>query len=59
MEAKVEEFKSLWSETKSYISLELEDYEIVDFIERGGSIERAVDLASDYLLANGLADVEE
>jgi hypothetical protein len=60
MEEKVEEFKDHWAEYKGYISLELEDYQIAEFIERaGGSIEKAVDWAADYLLANGLAEVQE
>ena len=59
MEEKVDQFKEYWSRNKSFMSLELEDYEIVDFIERAGTIERAVDLASDYQLANGIGEVEE
>lgn len=59
MEDKVEEFKDHWAEFKGFISLELEDYEIVEFIERAGSVQYGVELAADYLLANGLAEVEE
>jgi len=59
MEDKVNQFKSYWAEYKSYISLELEDYEIAEYIDRTNSIEMAVDQAADYLLANGLSDVME
>ena len=58
MEAKIEEFKDYWREHKGYISLELEDYEIAEFLDRASNrIELAVEWASDYLLANGLAEV--
>jgi hypothetical protein len=60
MEQKVEEFKEYWKEHKNFISLELEDHEIVEFLERANNrIQLAVEWASDYLLANGLADVQE
>lgn len=60
MEEKVNEFKILWNERYSYISLELEDYEIAEFIDRySGNIELAADGASDYLLSQGLAEVDE
>lgn len=59
MEEKVKEFKEFWNKEYRHISLELEDYEIADFISRGGSIEKGADLASDYLLSQGLADVQE
>ena len=59
MEEKVEQFKDLWAETKGFISLELQDYEIAEFIERAGSIRMSVEYAADYLLANGMSNVEE
>ena len=59
MEEKVKEFREFWWKNYSHISLELEDYEIADFIQRYGSIESATDGASDYLLSQGLADVVE
>lgn len=58
-EDRIAEFKRLWDDKYSYISMELEDYEIIDFLERYRSIERAVDGATDYLLSQGLADVQE
>jgi hypothetical protein len=60
MEEKVQEFKEYWEKNYGYISMELEDYEIADFISRNNnSIIRACDSASDYLLAQGLAEVDE
>jgi hypothetical protein len=60
MEEKVKEFKQLWNRKYSYISLELEDYEIAEFIGRcSGSVEMAAEGASDYLLSQGLAEVDE
>lgn len=54
------DFKRYWFERYSYIDLNLDDKQIEEFIVRGnGSIEKATDLASDYLLANGLAEVQE
>jgi hypothetical protein len=60
MEEKVEEFKEYWRKHNNFISMDLEDYEIAEYIERYGSIEMAVDGATDYLLSRGLAtDVKE
>jgi len=59
MKEKIAEFKKLWFETKSYISLELTDKEIAEFISMTTSLEMAIDRASDYLLSSGLADVVE
>lgn len=59
MEEKVKEFKEYWDKNYRHISLELEDYEIIDFIQRYGTIELATDGASDYLLSQGLAEVQE
>jgi len=60
MEEKIQEFKEYWNKNYGYISLELEDYEIAEFIGRyGNDIRLATDGAADYLLAQGLAEVEE
>ena len=60
MEELIAEFKEYWNQHYGYISMELEDYQIADFIQRrGNSIPMACDSASDYLLSQGLADVME
>jgi len=59
MEEKVAEFKRLWMRRYSYISQELEDYEIYEFIYRYGTVVNAVDGAADYILSQGLAEVQE
>lgn len=58
-ENKVETFKEYWREHYSFIAMELTDEEITEFIKRTNSISRATDIAVDYLLANGLAEVME
>lgn len=59
-ENKIEEFKRYWNENYSFISLELTDAEISDFMtSNNNNVKRATDQAADYLLANGLADVME
>jgi len=60
MEEKVLEFKRYWCDHYIHIELLLEDYEIVEFIQRyGNDIRLATDGAADYLLAQGDADVQE
>lgn len=58
MEEKVKEFKEYWNNHNSYISLELSDKEIKKFIKRFPKIEKAVDMAVDYQLSNGIGEVE-
>lgn len=55
----VEKFKHHWRMNYPHISLELDDFEIQEFIDRTPTIEKACDIASDYLLANNLSEVEE
>lgn len=57
--ARLEEFKLWWNKNYSHISMELTDEEILDFVNRNTSIVMACDMASDYLLSQGLADVQE
>ncbi len=52
---KIQQFKDAWGTEKSFISLDLTDDEILDFMERYPKIETAIDLAADYLLSQGLA----
>ncbi len=52
---KIQQFKFRWFEEKSFISLDLTNDEILDFMERYPKIETAIDLAADYLLSQGLA----
>ena len=56
----IETFKEIWRQERGYISLELTDRQISDMIDRAnGNMAVAIDRAADYLLANGLAEVEE
>ena len=55
----IENFKDYWSVNKGYISMELADEEIISYLVRFDSLEMAVDRAADYLLSQGLADVQE
>ena len=55
----IEDFKNYWNENKGYISMELTDREIQSYLDKFNDLEMAVDLASDYLLSQGLADVQE
>lgn len=59
MKMTVKNFIQFWNERYSYISLELTDQEIRDFLLRSTSLEMACDSASDYLLSQGLAEVQE
>jgi hypothetical protein len=60
MENLIEEFKEYWYANYNYISLDLEDYDIADFINRENqSISMACDRAADWLLSQGLAEVQE
>lgn len=60
MDKRIAEFKEHWNKHYSYISLELDDDEIVTFLQRfPNSITTATDMAADYLLAQGLAEVQE
>lgn len=55
----IETFKNNWADQYNYISLELTDAEIEGFIIRSASMDMALDHASDYLLSQGLAEVQE
>lgn len=59
MKMTVKNFIQFWNERYSYISLELTDEEIRGFLLRSTSLEMACDFASDYLLSQGLAEVQE
>ena len=52
-------FKSFWARNYGYISLELTNSQIVDYVASAPSISQAADRASDFLLANGLSEVQE
>jgi len=56
---KIKKFKQHWSEKYSFIELFLSDEEIALFINRYSTIELACNGASDYLLSQDLADVQE
>lgn len=55
----IEEFKTHWSENYGHIELSLNDTEISQFIRRYNTIPLACNGASDYLLSQGDADVQE
>jgi hypothetical protein len=59
MTEKIQEFKDRWYAERGYISLELTDGQIASFITRFPSLTQAIDMAVDYLLANGLSEVQE
>ncbi len=52
---KIQRFKEFWNTEKSFISLDLTDDEILNFMDRHPKVEMAVDQAADYLLSQGLA----
>ncbi len=52
---KIQRFKEFWNAEKGFISLDLTDDEILDFMDRHPKVEMAVDQAADYLLSQGLA----
>lgn len=58
--ANIKLFKEFWDKNLSYILRDpLTDEEILLFIKHNSSIELACDRASDYLMSQGLADVQE
>lgn len=57
-ELQLAQFKGYWAKHHSYITLELTDAQIIEFVEKTVTIEKACDLVQDYLLANGLADMQ-
>lgn len=59
MKEQIAEFKTHWSENYSHIELTLKDVEISMFIHRYKTIPLACNGASDYLLSQGDADVQE
>ena len=56
---RLEEFKSYWLDRYSHIETVLTDGEIHKRITDSITIEMAVDLAVDYVVSQGLADVQE
>lgn len=56
---KIQDFKYEWGLSYSHISLELTDAQILDFVNLVDTLEKALDIASDYLLSQGLAEVQE
>lgn len=64
MKDQFDEFKKLWGETRSYIyNIQLTDQEVRDFLKephiRNSSVEMKVELFYDYVLSQGLCDVQE
>lgn len=56
----LQELKEYWDRNYSYISLELADDEISFFIESNdNNIRKAASMMADYLLSQGLAEVQE
>jgi len=56
---KIALFKSFWRQNYGYITLTLDADEIYNFIASSKTIAQAADRASDYLLASGIAEVQE
>ena len=66
MEKNVELFRRIWNEQYSYISMELDYADIVNFLndqcgesDADCDVERAVNYAVDYQLSNGIGEVQE
>lgn len=55
----VKAFREAWDKNYSHISLELDDDEIMGFIMKSDTLPQAMDHCADYILANGLGDVQE
>jgi hypothetical protein len=58
LDPRISLFKDFWRRNYNYISLELTDDQILSYVVSSPSIQRAADLVSDYLLANGLSEVQ-
>jgi len=59
MEDQIHEFKHKFREAYPYVSSEADDDMILEFIEtHKGDIDKAIHLFYDYLLAEGLGDVQ-
>jgi len=59
MKEKIEEFKEWWRTRYAYISLDLTDSEIEIYLKQENlNVEIAADRASDFLLSQGIADVQ-
>jgi hypothetical protein len=56
---RIQRFKDFWSEHYSHVSLELNDDQIESFINSRRTIALACDSAADYLVSQGLAEVDE
>jgi uncharacterized membrane protein len=59
MKEKIQQFKEIWNKQYSWISLELSNDEIEQYVTQEGSIFKAVNQAIDFQLANGIGDVQE
>jgi len=59
MEKTISNFKFYWNQNYSYIEMVLSDREIENFLDMSPSIEMACDRASDYILSQGLGEVQE
>ena len=59
MKEKIQEFKDLWYSQYGYIELALTDDEIYSFILSRKTMEMAADAAADYIVSQGLGEVQE
>jgi len=56
----ITKFCNYWNKHYCYISYDFNMTEILDFLNsNSGNISRACDQVSDYILANGLGEVQE
>ena len=57
MKNTIQDFKNYWNRNYCHIYYEFSDSEIDDFMTSCKTVERACDLASDYVLSQGLGEV--
>ena len=55
----IQEFKEHWNTDYSYIAPEFTDEQILEFLKKFTNVVKAADMIADYLLSQGLADVQE
>jgi len=58
LEYKIDLFKAFFRRNYGYMSLELTNEQIAYYIAEQPTIAKACDIAADYLLANGLSEVQ-
>jgi len=59
MEEQIKQFRVIWNTRYRHIYYDFTDEEIEQFFSNKCSVELAADRASDYVLSQGLGDVQE